>query len=389
MTTYYHYSGEGVIATSMMDSGTHPAVIRREHYSTELRGDLAGAYIGSRPTMSPTYVTYEVPNRPKETTVQEYRQEDGFEMSLQRFEQDQGPSEHADSQSYTGSPYPDYASTIGYVGWAIRSGFQHPYPDPENIRHFHTLLSLLPCVQPERKLNALSGPTMDIIEQDTGTTLAFSVPKKLLVLFLGRQIVRKFIMTIERKDNKKWRGPAILQVLGLPRGRSSRVAMRILVSWMVRACQYHTMGTMKSIQIPKITFAACTLAQTMSLLGLHKDAYRVDVHISQNHFARPIFAVELETLWNCLGEGNRYVYAALKVVGKRVRAYENGGNEGFKGMEEMLSFLESNPNVRARVCDNELNEQYRPVFGTDWMKGLGNDNMSNVPDSSEARSLTL
>jgi hypothetical protein len=142
-----------------------------------------------------------------------------------------------------------------------------------------------------------------------------------------------------------------------------------LVSWMLRACKYETMGTMKQIRIPKSTFVACSLAETMTLFALHKDAFRVDKFIALTHFIRPIFAVELETLWNCLGEQSRYVYAAIRTVGRRLHVHESGHEGPVPGIDDdMYAMLEDYPEMKARVRNQDLNQEYLPQFGTEWFQ---------------------
>jgi hypothetical protein len=110
----------------------------------------------------------------------------------------------------------------------------------------------------------------------------------------------------------------------------------------------------------------------MELFELHKDALQVDRYIAATHFARPIFASELETLWNCLGKGSRYVYAAINVVGRRLRAFDAGSTgEDSPGIDaDMLAMLKEHPDLEARVRDPKLNEQHRPYFSTQWIERL-------------------
>lgn len=240
----------------------------------------------------------------------------------------------------------------------------HQYPDPERIRHIHTLHSLLPYLDPPRRLNALSGPTLDITEHSSEHILCRAVPKKLLVLFLGRTIVSKYIHTMSRITNPSGHGTGAptQQSLRLPLKTASSAALRILVAWMTRACTYATMSSMKPIQIPTNLFAACSLAQTMELLGLRRDAYRVDVAITQQFAKRPIHLVEVETLWRCLGECNRYVYAAIRAVRVRVR----GDGVG----KELLGLRERYPGLYARICEAGVNEQFKPELGRAWSDRL-------------------
>jgi hypothetical protein len=391
MTTFYHYDKNGAVTASAFDPTAQPFTPSSPECNVyEGRGDIVGAYLARQKLLYPAYTAPEsyytpeassrIPNQPRVNSLRSKSVDQGY-----------WSSDGHESEGYVNSSCLDYVSNAGYSNWTAHSGLPYSYPDAENIRHLHTLHSLLPHLQPERKLNSLNGPALDVLEQDTGVTFAYQVPKKLLVLFLGRQLVSKFIRTISREDDDSWQGPPMCQELNLPRGHCSKAAIKILIAWMTRACQYHTMGGIRQICVPSNTFVACSLAQTMELLGLHKDALRVDHEIANTHFARPIFAQELETLWNCLGQNSRYVYAAIKVVGLRLREFEHGnGNDAqslcemrqpdtrndirdkFLRPGEMLAMLEDHPEMRARVRDLDLNEQHRPVFGTKWMRDLNN-----------------
>lgn len=240
------------------------------------------------------------------------------------------------------------------------------FPNPEHIRHLHTLHSLLPHIQPERKLNALSGPELDIVEGQTDIVFCRAVPKKLLVLLLGRRVVSKFLHTIEREDNERWRGPPTHQKLVLPYGVTSQAAVKVLISWMLRACKFATMSSMKPISIPKNLFASCSLAQTLELFGLYRDAYRIDCAITQQFFRRPLYPVEVETLWNCLGENSKYVYGCIRAFASQLRRGQDLGVP-----EEIQGLYARHPRLYARIWDPALNELHRPEFGRQWFEKLG------------------
>lgn len=122
---------------------------------------------------------------------------------------------------------------------------------------------------------------------------------------------------------------------------------------MKRATLPHYARDMEQFQVPHNTYAACTLAQTLEFLGLCKDAYRVDMTISQDHFVRPIYSVELKQLWNRLGPDNRYTRAAAKAVQGQMRAYEKG-EKGFRwACEDITKFLEWYPEMKAAVMGND------------------------------------
>jgi hypothetical protein len=372
MTTFYHYDKDGRAAPSHLDPAAQ--VFTRglpESYPYAQEGDAVGAYLAHRQIKYPAPASSHA-HQFQGPTYQPYAQPFIGNTNPTLADQGYWSNDDYDSSGYTDSSQScpsAYNCTVGYAGWTSRAGVIYPYPDPESIRHLHTLQSLLPNIQPERKINSLQGPVVDIVEQDSGVIFAYQVPKKLLVLFLGRRTVNKFIRTVHREDDVNWKGAPTCQELNLPRVHCSKASIRILVSWMLRACNYETMGAMKQIRIPKNTFIACSLAETMQLLDLHKDALRVDKCIALTHFIRPIFAVELEALWNCLGEKSRYVYAAIRTVGRRLHAHENGYEGQVPGIDdEMYAMLEDYPRLEARVRDLELNQEYLPQFGTEWFQ---------------------
>jgi hypothetical protein len=237
---------------------------------------------------------------------------------------------------------------------------QRWYPDPETIRHLHTLHSLLPHISPERKLNALSGLEIDIIDGNTGQVLCRAVPKKLLVLFLSREVVNKFIRTFTREDNQAWRGLPIEQKLVLPPQATSAAAIKVLVSWMVRACQFATMCSMKPLHLPNNLFVACSFVRTLELFKLHRDASRLDFVLSQLLASkRPIFAVEIETMWTCLGENDKYVYACIRALSRRM--------SDPKVVEDLRGLAEKYPDLYARLRDPGVNELR---FRREWFAKL-------------------
>ncbi|KAI8943714.1 hypothetical protein NX059_001694 [Plenodomus lindquistii] len=366
MTTYYLYEDGNMVGTSNVDPAAKAAPTPRSPGFYERRGDVVGAYLARRAMADRARASFSSYH-----DQESLREVDSWEDDRNKLpgssEQDYWSEGNDDSQKNAPTSSPNHPSTFGYAGFASQSGQHFPYPDPELIRHQFTLYSLLPYIQPERKLNAFDGIRMDIVEQDTGVVLADDIPKKLLVLFLGRKVVNKFIETIRRVDNINWKGPPTRQMLFVPRGHASRVSMRILVAWMLRACQRGTMGSMQPIRIPNNLFAACTLAQTMELFELRRDAYRIDLYVAKNHLVRPIFPVELETLWNCLGDTSKYCYAAIKAIGNRLRGVEAGLEARTPWAEETVALLERHPRLKARVYDAELNEAYQPSFGTQWM----------------------
>jgi hypothetical protein len=373
MATFYHYDASGNLKSTFVGESLPlaqqgSAQLDMTYYMQA--GDPVGAFLAQRVMTHPEHVSSEVYGHPIVEEGDYKLHTKSHAAALQNSGLRHQDMEVHESYGQHSDIYPGSAYTRGHMLVCSHSSPHHPYPDPEHIRHLHTLQSLLPHIDPARKMRSTQGPTVNVIEQDTNTVFAFAVPKKLLVLFFGRRKVTQFIKTVGLRDMNRSDHQNNIQQLCIPPRISSSSAFKILVSWMKRACMPDTMNRMRQFNIPKHTFAACTLAQTLALFGLHKDAQRVDCKIAQEHLRRPIFAAELESLWNCLGENNRYTYAVIKVVGERLLEFGVDDGTDTRMWREILELMAKIPELDARVRDLELNEQYRPTFDTEWCKKL-------------------
>jgi hypothetical protein len=424
MSVFYHYDAMG----NLQASSGHDALSLTENGSFQHdmpyqvhAGDVVGAYLAQRDMLYPVFTltvsdlydqsiqsrdpwpqwyshSFEARNhvpqmyndsiQPSDTSLSSFNpsaqggkpscEADGEEHDghMNNFTTSQyGYLRHADSRVYESCDYQgeEYCENCGIIHHPHSRSctYQyHPYPITDHIRHLHTLHSLLPHINPQRKLQALHGPVVHIVEQDTCKILAHSIPKSLLVLFLGREPISRLIRTLGLYDVRRNDPLNKIQELCIPRYVSSSAAIKVLLAWMKRACEPNTMDNMYQFKVPHNTFAACTLAQTLTLFGLHKDALRVDYTIIRGHFRRPIFANELESLWNCLGENNRYIYAIIKVIGHRLKESEDNQCSESQAWKEMQALLARYPLLDARVRDPELNEQFRPTFSTEWCRRL-------------------
>lgn len=371
MATFYTYDRDGkLLSSSTRDANATATNGHVDVSKYEERGDIVGAYLARRAFEYPAQVS-SMWNRP------DYLPDGGKTESRDEYADSNGTSHtpcfksNNDSYNQANQSVSNDPKNTGSLRPTEHADRHHFYPDPEQIRHLHTLHSLLPWIHPPRRVNAISGKFLNIVEQDTGTVLAYEVSKKMLVLFLGKSTVHQFLRTTEREDNLNWKGRAVKQELSLPQGVSSKVACRVLMSWMESACRIEMLDHIWSLKVPHNMFAACTLAQTLSLFGLHRDAYRVEWTMSKNHLKRPIFAVEVETLWKTLGEHNRFTYAVIKHVGQRLRDHERDQAGSNKLWDEMYEMFGKYPKMEDRLRNHETNEQYQPSFGNEWFRNLG------------------
>jgi hypothetical protein len=233
MTTYYEYNGYGY-SVSTLSTPPVPEIVHvhPDVRSYEQRSDVVGAYLARRAMAYPTYApsgTFQYGSFGDGGYGKQTSSPVESESTYQEY-----PAEHSyDSYSPQADGFTNFAEKIGYASFSDQSKF---YPNPEDIRHLHTLVSLVPHLQPSRRFNSHDQDQMiDIVEQDTGVAFAYQVPKKMLVLFLGRSVVNRFIRTLERENSKNWKGAPVTQEMNIPRGIGSRSAFRILLSWTMRA----------------------------------------------------------------------------------------------------------------------------------------------------------
>ncbi|KAF1918225.1 hypothetical protein BDU57DRAFT_514885 [Ampelomyces quisqualis] len=380
MSVYYQYDENGALQATLThgtprEGSIHPHV----DYYLE-RGDTVGAYLAQRAMTSYGHIAEDAFHVVPQREESMYHWQPEFYETWQAGETD-------DSFEVQGGRYCGHPSIVGDNNPAWHASPPFRYPDPEDIRHLHTIYSLLPWIDTARRFRALEGPAVDIVENETNFVFAHDLPKKMLVLYFGRRKVSEFIRTLGPRRDEQFEKCRGRQILVIPRGVSSTAAFRVLASWMSRASQQYCMGSMRQFRVPQNTYAACTLAQTLTLFGLHKDARRVDEFIAREHFRRPIFAVELETLWNSLGGGNRYTYAMIKIVADRLRVYEVGASKKFPMLEEMLQLLERYPQLKARVRDPNLNEMCRPIFSGEWCRSMGIPSREGRANESPGRTL--
>ena len=263
-------------------------------------------------------------------------------------------------------------AVVDYVGCSLLTensggphygGYIHKYTDPESIREFLNLHSMLPFIQPARLRGSIFGPTLDLVEEQTGQKFAIAVPKKMLVLFCGRRIINRFLRTLEREDNKNWRGGPVKQELRFPPNYTNHIGVKIIIAWMNQAC-HKNLSEMKSIRVPKNLFAALSLSRALTAFGLHRDANRVDGYIATHHYKRPLYLNEMISIWNCLPKDSKYTYRMIEDLRKQRCRYEKGNKRALPDAEKVLEFLEQNHELKARVDDPDYNIE--PSFRTEW-----------------------
>ncbi|KAF1952046.1 hypothetical protein CC80DRAFT_573121 [Byssothecium circinans] len=395
MTTYYAYGTDGVLAERVDDAavlgqpeswsgnpqqpvgsgfggsdydstaGTSDPVGQfLEHHNMVSEASMGDQYypeeqdIGGYPFLEGQYMTSE--NGSCTQVNQEYLFNHGFNSY----------------RSYQSNEY--YQSQGGYHGSVNnRSGFHFGdlspmvYPDLEQVRKIHTLHSLLPNIYPKRLYNSLRGSKLDIVEEHTGKVFCRQVPKKMLVLFCGRANITKHLRSLDRNENLPHSSSRISQVLAMPPKVTNYIGFKVLLSWMHKACSPDFMGIMEPIVVPNNLFAAIALARVMDALGLHRDAGRVDNIIANTHLKRPLRSGEVRSIWKALPRDSKYTYRMVSELRERLsNAKETGNNKMLGEIDDLKEFMDAEEELTARIFDQEVNEQYKPVFSTDWCKNL-------------------
>ncbi|PVI01946.1 hypothetical protein DM02DRAFT_703576 [Periconia macrospinosa] len=257
----------------------------------------------------------------------------------------------------------------------------------EQTRSSLSLHSMLSYRSHTRLNNALQGMTLDVVEEGTGIKLAQEVPKKMLVLFCGRQNVSRFLRTLEREDNENWVGLPVKQEMVIPQEKANAVGFTILISWMRRACSSESRGRMAPIHIPHNLFAAISLVRVLNLLGLDSDAARVDMKVRHVHFARPLSIDDVRSVWKGYPKRSKYVNRLIIEIRNRLALDPERRRQMLRGVEEIEAYVEEVPELFSRVYDQDNDGVHLSLLPltTSCEEGHVSEEERNVASNDKAR----
>lgn len=281
---------------------------------------------------------------------------------------------------------------------------QFSYED--HLRQKHSMFSFIQRIPFGRRCNALKGPKVDIkdeqsakkydesddtvdlgrirlgqhngpawIDDDLQVQIAsgqkkepalwHQVPKKLLVLFCGRDTVCRFLRTVGRGEQ----GNPIKQELRVPSASAFHVGLKIMFTWMRRACLPPYMADLHEMAVPENTFAAIALARTLRTFRLYHDAQRVEKAIAANHFKRPLTIIIVKQIWTLLPKECKFTYRMIDNLRGQIYAVQAGDTYVAEfNHEEMDKLLAAYPDLWRRVYVQGENEKYKPVTHARWMQ---------------------
>ena len=245
----------------------------------------------------------------------------------------------------------------------VSAQFPRTYLHPDDARQTCTLIEFVRSVDPVRLNAALFGPCLDIIEEETGQMLFHRAMKRLLFLFCGRESIEKFIHPTERKDADGIFYKA--EEIRVPRASTGYIGLKVLMGWFQRAGKKEYMSTMLPIHVPENLFAAISLARTMTLFGLHRDARRVDRIVDRILCSRAIFASEVQTVWNLLPKDSRYTWRIVERVATQVEHYEMGFKKALPQPDQMFELLQKYPQLGKRVESRMGNKNLKSLLRRD------------------------
>lgn len=237
--------------------------------------------------------------------------------------------------------------------------YNKKYPHLGPIRESLSLYDMLRYIDPDRLNDSLLGPKMDIVSP-TGDVYSYRVPKNMLSLFLGRKTMARFVRTLEHQKNKKW---AKQELVILPQS-GNPVGLRVLIGWMLKACYRENRGKMLPVRIPNNLFAAISLSRVMTLFGLCRDAYRVEMVVGHIHFARPLYSNEIRTVWKCCPEDSRYIERLVAELKNRLASSPEDRKAMLPDLPEVEEFLEETPLLHGRVRGSYHRNQFQNSYMT-------------------------
>lgn len=272
-------------------------------------------------------------------------------------------SEYYDIPGYEPLPYYYTSPSLTSAGGSVHLD-HYWYPNLDHIRHTHSLFRFIAQVSDDRRSGSLGGMKVDIVEEITGEILCHAVPKRMLVLFFGRQVVSQHLFTTGRDidDRVNPRGFPLAQKFLVSAQSTSGDAWRILVAWMKRACgDVHRRGQkLRELGVPRSLFAAVTLARTLRYMGLNIDAHRIDVAINEKHLYRPLDLDTVKAIWNGISKKSKYTWRLINVLKDRYELPMDEALELLPDYDEMTKWFDENPELRARMWRPELNDEFKP-----------------------------
>jgi hypothetical protein len=250
------------------------------------------------------------------------------------------------------------------------------YPNPDDIRESVDLIGLARAIPISRRQNALSGAGLDVLEERIeervaertvngtapSTIMFYNVPKKALILFCGRKKVSRLLRTIEREDNKNWVSKPTQQQLRVPQGSCNHVGLKIFVSWIRKACDPEFAGNLHRIKCPEDTFSAVSLARTLRLFDLKKDAKRIEQQIWSRHFKRPLSPDTVEQIWKAFPKNCMYTYRMIKSLKLQIDLHLCTDSDfTMPEANEMRAVIAKYPALKVRVQVEGENEKFKPA----------------------------
>lgn len=272
----------------------------------------------------------------------------------------------------------------------------------DKLRRTNDLFSFINQVPTYRRINCVDSPMVDIVEECTGKILLCRVPKKMLTLFLGRNVLVQYLRTLEREGDSKdpyiesengndhlvqdegvpKRMP-VKQQLRLPRYSTSHAALKIMFAWMRRACDPKAMDILHELKAPNNLFSAITLARTLRMFKFRFDAERIDSHI--NLFLKgPLHLDVVKATWKLTPKDNMYTYRLVEALKENLEAYQEGHTDELPELEELMKFFDAQPELRARVYRLGENDKWKPVEHEEYMRRV-EDTRSSRGDSGKWR----
>lgn len=180
MTTYYQYDQYGNFLSASLDDPLAQTVRNGpDCLGYAQAGDVVGAYLSQQEVVYPVPVLLDRPHIQSWPAQRPKNRPEAHGGMCNAYTGYHAPG-NSDLYHAHKDRYPDHAGSFGSAGFVSQSNRLYPYPNPETIRHLHIMHSLLLHLQPERKLKAVEGMAVNIVEEETGTSLLMKFRRRCL-----------------------------------------------------------------------------------------------------------------------------------------------------------------------------------------------------------------
>ncbi|KAF2734199.1 hypothetical protein EJ04DRAFT_564478 [Polyplosphaeria fusca] len=301
--------------------------------------------------MSQSYPAYQVPTTGPEygtgwgTTmmgVQEYSSGENL-MNNQQWYSENGKSEKQRQKEYLGYDMNAHDSNYTASRPDATTLPNWTYQNVDELRTRSNLYEFATALDPSRRNNAILGLHIDIIDGISGHMIMPKVPKKLLMLFCGRDVLNPFLKTLSRYEKSA-------QQLRVPQSVAMQYGFHAVIGWMIHACQLPTTTSLRPIENPRNLFHTICICIVLDFFKLYRDRARMDVEVWKLMTNSRLYANQVKQVWDYVPRNSRYTFRLVRYLANVLSmGVKKQRRKALGNSDDLLRFIEANPDLKRMI----------------------------------------